>query len=77
MYTDYMYYYPASTAGHHGIYPIPFMPPCVRLANAYVPYQCYTYAFPIEEALMKGTLFPDLYQPYIEERREDKKCPNE
>ncbi len=63
--------------GHYGIYPIPFMPPCVRLANAYVPYQCYTHAFPIDEALCKGTLFPELYMPYVAEKKEDKKCPIE
>ncbi|AOY78333.1 hypothetical protein BJL90_10640 [Clostridium formicaceticum] len=49
-----------------GIYPIPFMPMYAMLAHAYVPYQTYVNAFPLTEALMKGTLFPELYQPYIE-----------
>ncbi|WP_034328840.1 spore coat associated protein CotJA [Alkaliphilus transvaalensis] len=53
----------------HGIYPIPFMPACVKLASAYVPYQCYMQAYPLPEALMKGTLFPELYQPYIPEEK--------
>lgn len=35
-----------------------------RLAIAIVPYQEYGQTFPINEALYKGTLFPDLYQPY-------------
>ncbi|KAB3527302.1 spore coat associated protein CotJA [Alkaliphilus serpentinus] len=50
----------------HGIYPIPFMPVCVMLSNAYVPYQYYNQTFPLAEALDKGTYFPDLYQPYVE-----------
>lgn len=48
-----------------GIYPIPFMPNYVMMANAYVPYQTYMEAYPLPEALEKGTLFPDLYQPYM------------
>ena len=47
------------------IYPIPFMPECVMMAHAYVPYQTYMQAYPLTEALDKGTLFPELYQPYI------------
>ncbi|MDF2698832.1 MAG: hypothetical protein K0Q49_388 [Haloplasmataceae bacterium] len=35
----------------------------VILAQAYVPYQQYKNLFPIEEALYKGTIFSDLYQP--------------
>lgn len=49
-----------------GIYPIPFMPMYVMMARAYVPYQTYMQAYPLTEAIMKGTLFPELYQPYIE-----------
>ncbi|AKL94436.1 spore coat protein CotB [Clostridium aceticum] len=55
-----------------GIYPIPFMPMYVMLAHAYVPYQTYMNAYPLTEALMKGTLFPELYQPYVK-RWEGKK----
>ncbi|MBM7614459.1 spore coat associated protein CotJA [Alkaliphilus hydrothermalis] len=52
-----------------GIYPIPFMPACPQYANAYVPYQYYCQSFPLPEALMKGTLFPELYKPYMPERQ--------
>lgn len=34
------------------------------LAHAYVPWQTYDQAFCPEEALMKGTLFPELYGVY-------------
>lgn len=39
---------------------------CFQLAHAYVPWQHYTPPFfsPVE-ALEKGTMFPDLYQPYV------------
>jgi hypothetical protein len=36
----------------------------VRLARAYVPFQVWGPTFPWEEGLAKGTLFPELYQPY-------------
>ncbi|NLC77056.1 MAG: spore coat associated protein CotJA [Clostridia bacterium] len=39
-------------------------PPQMRLARAYVPWQRYGRTFSPREALMKGTLFPDLYFPY-------------
>lgn len=39
--------------------------PNMKLAHAYVPYQQYTAAFNPMEALKKGTLFPELYSPYI------------
>jgi hypothetical protein len=35
--------------------------PC--LAHAYVPWQFYTGEYPPNEALNRGTLFPELYQP--------------
>ncbi len=35
------------------------------LAHSYVPWQYYDKAFSPKEALMKGTLFPELYGPYI------------
>lgn len=38
------------------------------LAIAIVPYQQYVKTFPIDEALYKGTLFPDLYRPYKPEK---------
>ncbi|WP_238528235.1 spore coat associated protein CotJA [Acetonema longum] len=40
------------------------IPSPVLLAHAYVPWQCYTKAFSPQEALKKGTLFPELYGPY-------------
>lgn len=57
------------------IYPIPFMPMYVMMARAYVPYQTYMQAYPLTEAIFRGTLFPELYQPYIEkdQRWEGKK----
>lgn len=36
-----------------------------ELAKAYIPYQEYKASFPPEEALDKGTAFPELYKPYI------------
>lgn len=41
----------------------------MRLAHAYVPYQRYTESYPPEEALRRGTLFPDLWMPYRPGRR--------
>ncbi|MFZ5649469.1 MAG: spore coat associated protein CotJA [Bacillota bacterium] len=39
--------------------------PGMELARAYVPYQRYGPTYPPREALEKGTLFPDLYRPYL------------
>lgn len=39
-----------------------------ELAQAYVPFQYFTKSFPPAEALMRGTLFPELYKPYDEKR---------
>lgn len=36
----------------------------IKLATAYVPPQLLNEMFPLSEALMKGTLFPELYRPY-------------
>lgn len=44
-------------------YPPAYPPPPFRLAHAYVPWQCYNAAYSPAEALSKGTLFPELYQP--------------
>ncbi|MCR4419783.1 MAG: spore coat associated protein CotJA [Clostridia bacterium] len=38
--------------------------PARRLARAYVPFQEYTRRYSPEEGLKKGTIFPELYQPY-------------
>lgn len=39
-------------------------PSNLRLAMAFVIWQRYGRTFSPREALMKGTLFPDLYRPY-------------
>jgi len=36
----------------------------LQLARAYVPYQPYIGLYPLGEALIKGTIFPNLYIPY-------------
>lgn len=36
-----------------------------ELAQAYIPFQYYTNSFSPKEALRKGTLFPELYRPYL------------
>lgn len=41
------------------------MMPQLRLARAYVPIQEFGSVFPPLEALRRGTLFPDLYIPYV------------
>jgi len=41
----------------------------VELAEAYIPYQWYTTSFSPMEALMAGTMFPELVRPY-----EKKEC---
>jgi uncharacterized membrane protein (DUF106 family) len=38
--------------------------PMMLLAHAYVPWQCYDRAFSPREALMHGTLFPELWGVY-------------
>lgn len=40
------------------------VPANVKLAHAYVPFQCYHKAFCPAEALTKGTLFPELWGVY-------------
>ncbi|MFA7163496.1 MAG: spore coat associated protein CotJA [Eubacteriales bacterium] len=44
--------------------PTPRPEPSMVLARAYVPMQKYGKIFCPEEALAKGTLFPDLVRPY-------------
>ncbi|WZL71895.1 spore coat associated protein CotJA [Clostridiaceae bacterium 35-E11] len=34
------------------------------LAKAYVPYQMYYHKYPLDKALMIGTLFPELVKPW-------------
>ena len=40
------------------------MPQNMMLAHSYVPWQHYDKAFSPQEALMKGTLFPELWGAY-------------
>jgi hypothetical protein len=48
----------------------PFMPACPLLAEGYVPYQQPpTQLYQPKEALRKGTLFPELYRPYLPRRK--------
>jgi hypothetical protein len=42
----------------------PFMPLNPRLAYAYIAYQCIDKTFIPDEALEKGTAFPELFMPY-------------
>ncbi|HHX51144.1 MAG TPA: spore coat associated protein CotJA [Clostridia bacterium] len=44
--------------------PGPECPPGMELAQAYVPWQTFGRTFSPQEALQKGTLFPELYRPY-------------
>lgn len=53
--------------GMHGMHPMHHMhhmPMGMMLAHAYVPWQSYEQAFSPKEALMKGTLFPELWGAY-------------
>lgn len=40
-----------------------------KLAQAYIPWQTFGKCFSPSEALDRGTLFPDLYQPYHKKGR--------
>ncbi|AAM24991.1 MAG: hypothetical protein XD49_0188 [Caldanaerobacter subterraneus] len=42
--------------------------PSIKLAQAYVPIQKYVSIYPPEEALKKGTVFPELDFPYVGEK---------
>lgn len=39
-----------------------------KLAEAYIPFQKYVSAYPPEEGLKKGTIFPELDKPYLGEK---------
>ncbi len=41
----------------------------LKLARAYVPYQKFCTTYMPVESLLKGTVFPELYEPYLESRR--------
>ena len=44
-------------------------PENIKYAHAYVPFQNTEQMFDPEESLCKGTVFPDLYQPYVKIKR--------
>lgn len=45
-----------------------------QLARPYIINQPFTSIYPLEEALKRGTIFPDLYKPYVSaEKKEDSK----
>lgn len=46
----------------------PGISPDMKLAHAYVPNQVMGQVFSPQEALQKGTLFPELYMPYVPEK---------
>lgn len=39
------------------------------LAEAYIPMQTYDKTFDLKTALYRGTLFPELYRPYVPGKR--------
>lgn len=43
---------------------MPELPPGIRLAHAYVPWQVLNKTYSLTEALQRGTLFPELDMPY-------------
>ncbi|HHU49924.1 MAG: spore coat associated protein CotJA [Caldicoprobacterales bacterium] len=64
-----MYYgYQADSVKPDPRHPLPPAQPDIVLARAYVPPQTYTRAFPPEEALREGTLFPELVRPYVKRK---------
>jgi hypothetical protein len=46
----------------------------MKLARAYVLNQQYTESYPPEEALERGTMFPELYSPYPARMKPYEKC---
>lgn len=55
-------------------YAMPYaMPmPALRLARAHIPNQPYMTTLPLDKALMRGTLFPELSMPYSSDPKECK-----
>lgn len=43
--------------------------PEIRLATAYIPNQPYVGLVPLQEGFHRGSMFPNLYQPYHDWRR--------
>lgn len=50
-------------------YEIPAMGPEFKLAEAYVPYQAFQKVYEPMRGLMKGTIFPELYRPYVKTKK--------
>ena len=51
-------------------YEIPVMGPEFKLAEAYVPYQVLQKVYEPMKGLMKGTIFPELYRPYVKMKKD-------
>ncbi|MBU5438557.1 spore coat associated protein CotJA [Tissierella sp. MSJ-40] len=43
-----------------------------ELARAYIPFQTMNQVYDPREALKRGTLFPELYRPYIVDESKDR-----
>ncbi|MGQ9557853.1 MAG: spore coat associated protein CotJA [Desulfurispora sp.] len=56
-------------AGRNNIFTESGSPQCSnndrQLARAYVPVQSWSTLYPPQEALTRGTIFPELYRPYV------------
>ena len=50
-------------------YKIPVMGREFKLAEAYVPYQVMQKVYEPMTGLMKGTIFPELYRPYVKMKK--------
>ena len=57
--------YPPADAENHPLCRDGGNPACLALAMAYVPMQCLKNAYSLEQALMEGTLFPELNKPFM------------
>ncbi len=53
------------------MYKIPAMGPEFELAKAYVPYQVMQKVYEPAKGLMRGTIFPELYKPYVPQKKRD------
>lgn len=51
-------------------YEIPVMGPEFKLAEAYVPYQALYKVYEPMKGLLKGTIFPELYRPYVKGKKD-------
>lgn len=50
---------------------MPIMDERFRLARAYVRFQTMEKIFEPQKALMRGTIFPELYEPYSKKKRSE------